>query len=366
MRRALAAVGPTLALALLLLLAELAVRLTLPPIPPLEALVTDPVQQGDFADGNEVRIFEGDPTLFWRLQAGLQRVVWDFTLVSTNDSGLRQPEPVGPKPDGGFRVVTLGDSVTFGYRVPVAFAGQPLPSEDDELPYPRLVESALRAANPGAAVDVVNLAVPGYSSHQGLAWARRDLARLEPDVVTWCFGWNDASLRPVSDAQGMPAGALHVAARSVALRSQALLHVARRLRPATPPAAGAGRLVSRVDTAAYVANAEAFVALAREIGATPVIVAPVYRDPTTFPDEAVRMRERREALRAAARRLSVAWVEIPRLQETAAPHNTTLFGELIHPNAAGHRLMADALLRVLSTTRQPLVVPEGLPAPGGL
>ena len=356
MRRAVAALTPTLALVQVLLLVELAVRLTLPAIAPLHALVTNPVQQGDFVDERNVGIFEGDPTLFWRLQPNLNRVAWDFTLVSTNEAGLRQQAPLRPKADDGFRIVTVGDSVTFGYRVPVVFPNQPLPVDGAELPYPGLLEQALRAANPGAVIDVVNLAVPGYSSHQGLAWVRRDLPGLDADVVTWCFGWNDSSMRPVSDADAMPNGALVVGARKVVLRSQALLHVARRLRAGDGTATGT--LVPRVSPADYVANAEAFVHLTRGLGAQPLILAPVYRDARTFPEEAVRMRERRDALRALARRLEVPWVEVPELVETAAPHNEGLFGELIHPNAAGHRLMALAVLRALEGLRLPVVVPD--------
>src|SRR5207244_2390109 len=81
------------------------------------------------------------------------------------------------------------------------------------LPYPMLVERWLRAANPGRSIEVVPLATPGYSSHQGLAWLRRDIGWLQPDVVTVCFGWHDIDLRGASDAQTMPDGWLRVTAR---------------------------------------------------------------------------------------------------------------------------------------------------------
>src|SRR5207244_4303724 len=73
--------------------------------------------------------------------------------------------------------------------------------------------------------EVLPLAVPGYSSHQGLAWLRRDLAGLRPDLVTLCYGWNDVDHRSAADREAMPMDALHVASRRLVVHSQALLHL---------------------------------------------------------------------------------------------------------------------------------------------
>lgn len=39
--------------------------------------------------------------------------------------------------------------------------------------------------------EVLTAAVPGYTSHQGLAWLRRQLLAARPDVIVVYFGWND-------------------------------------------------------------------------------------------------------------------------------------------------------------------------------
>lgn len=357
-RRWLAPVAPTLGLVALLLALEASVRLTLPRIEPLEAIVASAVQRGDFEDDFHVRIFEADPLLFWRVQADLDRAVWDFTLVSTNGQGLRLPGPVGPKRPGSFRVVTLGDSVTFGYRVPLVFPDRPHAYNPREQPYPLLLLSALRRANPGRTIEVVPLAVPGFSSHQGAAWARSAIPELDPDVVTWCFGWNDVSMRSSSDAVTMPVDAVAVAARSVGIGSQAFLHAARLLPSAAP--APAGPAVPRVAIDDYVAHARETAAMARAAGAIPLVVGPVYRDAVSFAEEAQRLAAHRAALREAMTTDGTPYVEIPELMETAWPGNERLFGELIHPNSVGHRVMADAILAELSRWSLPLRVPARL------
>jgi hypothetical protein len=45
----------------------------------------------------------------------------------------------------------------------------------------------------------------------------------------------------------------------------------------------------------------------------------------------------------------VPYLEIPELTETHYPENDRLFGEPIHPNQRGHRLMAARLLKFLAS-----------------
>jgi lysophospholipase L1-like esterase len=341
---------PTLGLLCALVGTECGVRLTRPHRESLDVFVQSPEQHDDFRDRRQVRIFEGDPLLFWRLRPNIEQVVWDFTLVSTNAQGLRHPRPVGPKSPGLWRIVCLGDSVTFGFRVPVVFEASRLDQVDPEaLPYPMLAERLLRTANPGRAIEVIAMAVPGYSSHQGLAWLRRDISWLQPDVVTFCFGWNDASLRLTPDSRGMPVGALAVLARAITAQSQALLLLRSWLSPASgPQVANSLAPVPRVSQSDYVANLLAAQQLARRSGARTLVLGSVYRDPAVNPAESERMGAYRTALRHGCEAAGVPYLEFPLLTESAHSRNRYLFGELIHPNAVGHRIMARELLERLA------------------
>lgn len=348
LRRAVFLAVPLLAFATLLAVVEGVVRFTLPAVDPLEYLVAAPRQRQAFTDRHQVRIFEADPLLLWRLAPGLDRVVWDGTLVSTNAEHLPHPRPLRPKPRGAFRVVCAGDSVTFGYRVPRVY--QRRENDLEQMAYPRRLEHALRVANPGRHVEVVALAVPGYSSHQGLLWLGRDLARLQPDLVTLCFGWNDIDRRTGTDRQGMPGGSLQVGARRLVARSQALMHAGVWLREQQPRFA-AGRPtapVMRVPRSEFVENMLGMARLAREAGAKVALVAPVYGNPVPHPPEGDDIAGHREALRAAAAGTGIPFLEVPELTEKAYPGNAPLFEEHIHPNHRGHRLLAERLARFLA------------------
>lgn len=344
---------PYAAFALLLVAVEVGVRLTLPHVTQLEALIEQQRSQAGFFDRNRQTIFEGDPLLFWRVKPNLDRAVWDFTVVSTNSQGLRHDGDIGPKEPGSIRVVCLGDSVTFGYRVPLVWPERPDQYARDQLPYPVLLERALRAANPGRKVEVVTLAVPGYTSYQGLLWLRREIERLRPDVVTVCFGWNDVTLRAATDRETMPDGRARVLARRLTSSSQAITHAAlwlqrRRARAELlqqqqtqqPPAQ-----TPRVPENEFAANMIEIARLATESGARALVVGTVYRDAVTNPVEAARIRGHRDLLRSAAQVHGVDYMEIAELTEANHPNSKKLFGELIHPNHEGHRVFAAALLK---------------------
>jgi lysophospholipase L1-like esterase len=345
-----------------LALVEVVVRSTLPHISSLDFFVTAPRQQAQFVDAARVRIFEGDPLLFWRVMPNLHDVVWDATRVSTSAQGLRYGHDVGRKPAGTFRIVCVGDSVTFGFRVPRVFARRPRESPE-WLPYPMLLEKWLRAANPGRSIEVIPLATPGYSSHQGLAWLRRDIGWLQPDVVTVCFGWNDIDLRAASDAQAMKTGWASVMARRLVSRSQALMHASAWLRARRARAGARPDTVRRVSPERLVGNEIEMARLAREHGAAAVLIGAVYRDRVAHPPEGDVIGADRANLRAAAREAGIPFLEVKELTEDAYPANARLFEEHIHPNHRGHRVLAAALLGFLRDhgLLQGLAAPEVQP-----
>jgi hypothetical protein len=121
--------------------------------------------------------FVGDDELFWRLPPSRFVVGGAYR---TNRLGLRGPEVRRPKPAGVFRVAVVGDSCAFGL-------GLDLPDTFGA----RL--EALRG--PGRErVEVVRVAVPGYSSLQSLVLARRMLPALGADAtVLWVGAFNDAA-----------------------------------------------------------------------------------------------------------------------------------------------------------------------------
>jgi len=335
---------------LVLLAIELVTRLTLPHISSLDLFVNSPQQKAQVANAKQSGIFEGDPLLLWRLKPNLDRVVWDFTVVSTNAQHLRTDHEVKPKTPGAIRIVCLGDSVTFGYRVPPVWPERPSDYDPSWLPYPMLLEKHLREANPGREIEVIAMAVPGYTSHQGLAWLKRDIDWLAPDLLTVSFGWNDASLSDVPDRQSMRVNWSAVLTRWMADHSQAFAHAANWLRSSNGQPPAQRKPVPRVSQWEYLDNITQIVKLARERGAGAIVIGAPYRDQVTNPAEAELMIRYRSALRLAMQRIDIHFLEIRELTESAYPENTGWFGELIHPNHMGHRLITSELCRVFQST----------------
>jgi hypothetical protein len=80
-------------------------------------------------------------------------------------------------------------------------------------------------------------------------------------------------------------------------------------------------------------------------------MAAPYRDSVTNPPEAKLMIQYRDLLRAAMSQDQIPFLEILELTEAAYPANEGWFGELIHPNHMGHRLIASELLKIFSQNR---------------
>jgi lysophospholipase L1-like esterase len=249
---------------LILAAIELGTRLLLPNVNSLELFVNTPQQRLQVANEQQSKIFEGDPLLLWRLKPNLNRAVWDFTVLSTNSQHFRSDRVIVEKPAGTFRIVCLGDSVTFGYRVPVVWPDKPQEYDPEWLPFPMLLEKHLRAANPNRAIEVIAMAVPGYTSHQGLAWLRRDIDFLQPDLLVVSFGWNDASFSDASDRDAIRTNWYAVGIRWLIDHSQAFAHTTRWSRSGrqdeTSPAR---RPVPRVSAQEFVNNIRAIVTMAR-------------------------------------------------------------------------------------------------------
>jgi lysophospholipase L1-like esterase len=347
---------------LLLLSGEVITRLTMTHVDSLDMFVNT-VQQKMQVAGAQSTIFEGDPLLLWRLKPNLDHAYWDFTDVSTNAQSFRADYPIGTKPAGTFRIVCLGDSVTFGYRVPPVWPERPRDYNPEWQPYPMLLEKELRNANPDRRIEVFPMAVPGYTSHQGLAWLRRDIGYLKPDVVIASFGWNDASLSDAPDRETIDTRWSPVAIRWLIDHSQAFAHATRWLRSRNQVKPVVHTPVSRVSQQEYVDNFNAIVQLAKDHGAAVIVIGAPYRDSTTNPPEAQLMTHYRAWLKSEMVKNQTPYLEILELTEAAGSVNQGFFGELIHPNHIGHRLVASELLKLMSERHLlgDLKVPEFVP-----
>ena len=119
---------------------------------------------------------ESDVELGWRLVPNStdERDGWNIRI---NGTGQRSPE-VGPKEPGEFRILSLGESTTFGAFVP------------QSATYSARLESLLNA-HQDRKVTVINAGVSAYSSFQSLRYLELYGHEFQPDVVLFYHEVND-------------------------------------------------------------------------------------------------------------------------------------------------------------------------------
>lgn len=121
----------------------------------------------------QVELYRPDPTLYWVLAPDQHR----FTKINhqpvvTDSHGTRGPEFALPKPPNTLRILSLGDSRTFGWGL------------SDAQTYSRLIQVALqRHLPPGERVEVINAGVDAWSFDQIRMFLRDTGLRWQPDLV---------------------------------------------------------------------------------------------------------------------------------------------------------------------------------------
>ncbi|MEM7202565.1 MAG: SGNH/GDSL hydrolase family protein [Planctomycetota bacterium] len=329
--RALLAVG---ALVAALGVVEVALRVAgLPPnTPPFELLRGGADRFGTFAP---------DPTLFWRLRP-------NSPVFRVNHLGLRGHWPRGP--DTSLTIACLGDSSTFGVATVY------------EETYGLILERTLQAQWPARRVECVLGALPGYSSHQDRALFDAHVTDLQPDVLVLYVGaWNDfmpamhRSDRAWAERVATAPGRLRLArawenAVDAWLGTDAKVYDRARRRGQRPDGA-------RVGVADFAANVEAMLAGAQALGAHAIVVIPpvqrgvVERHPVALEYREI-LRERAAAVGAdvvdAAQLFDEFDAEAPPDALLPATH-TPSFRDWVHPSPRGHRLLGEALARVIES-----------------
>lgn len=123
--------------------------------------------------------------------------------ISINSHGLRDVERPWEKPDGGFRILTLGDSVTEGFQV------------DLDKTFTKRLEYLLGETSSDYTYDVINAGVSGYSPLIYYLFYTYRLRKYQPDVVV-LFVSDEQVLRDnvyqkfaVFDKSGLPTACVH-------------------------------------------------------------------------------------------------------------------------------------------------------------
>lgn len=198
------------------------------------------------------------------------------------------------------RVVVLGDSITKGVRSGVTA----------EETFASLLQSALREA--GHDVDVINHGIGGERTDQALARLSRDIQTLEPTLVTVMYGTNDSYVDK-------------------------------------------GQKESRLTKEVYVSNLQKIASELRRTGIEVVLMTEPRWGDKAAPNGVgenpnLRLEPFVEGCRQVAREQNVPLVDHFQVWSKANAEGTDI-GEWTtdqcHPNPAGHRVLAEAMLPVV-------------------
>lgn len=289
--------------------------------------------------------YRPDPELYWYNRPNLQdhTDVTDPAPRTTNTHGFRMTREVDtPRPDGEYRIFTMGDSSAFGLGV------------RDEETFPAVLERHL-AARADRPVLSINTACPGHTSAQGRILLDRHGVEMEPDLIVWAYN-NDPCLDTALDRDRVASSAAVRTIQRGLYRSDLYLL----FRRVVLDMVYAGRLehyrqryparqedwVRRIPFEDYQAYLEGFVETADELGAQILFVRMPLNRPlcqvkpiflTSFDDGY------RDHLSAFCESRGLACVD---MEHPFADHyrpGLFLAGHLFHPSNTGHRIVGEAL-----------------------
>lgn len=289
-----------------------------------------------------------------------------FRLTS-NQEGFRGPEitrrnhDARPRNVGGeaprpLRVVTFGDSSTFGWGV------------DLEHTFQAQLADRLRAL--GHDAEVLNFGIPGYTSRHGLGVQRHYAKDLAPDVVVIAFGANDGRESLQSADEELSVDDRWVSGVAWRLRRFETFKLLRRaiFSVYDPFLRSDGQVqasrptVPSVTLAEYRSNLLAMERAARAGGAEVVYLSVCA--PDAYRDEMLALARERRVPTVDAVNLFRNLADDLR-DGTLYPEDTDYYRQLYgqdtldanwryyvttdgcHPNRAGHRIIADALVEAL-------------------
>lgn len=284
-------------------------------------------------------IFIADPFLFWRLKPNANADL-DPNSPAThriNSTGFRDNEFNKQKAPNEFRIITMGDSCTFGDGVA------------DWETFANVLEKNLTSAISDRKVTVINAGVPGYTTYQLLTYLEDDILSLKPDVVTVYVGLNDnvPAKNSVPDANRRPKGKLLYSTFGTFRKFhfvQALEYlINKHVRPIREKVVSTkeGHHTFRVPFDAYVEN----LCKIKQIGDKYGFEVIVMTLPHTFKDES----ERNPYIRNAVQQCSIPMIDLWHKMKTLQNQGESLYEpDGGHPNTLGHRRIAHFIQQKLS------------------
>ncbi len=287
------------------------------------------------------RLYTQSPALIWENTHNLNALKDEnrgFT-VTTDSHGFRNDETPINKKTGQFRIMVIGDSTAFGWPL------------DDRENFSYQLEKNLKRTLPGKDLRVINAAVSGYSSWQGKILLEEKGWNFKPDLLIIAFN-NDPFIDIAEDKDRLPSG------RNLALKkniyksalylSMKQLFFHSRINPEDdliiPPGKGKAR-VSPHDLKKIYTD---MLSEAGKRGVKVMVVSlPLRGRAKEFPGVA----PYREIMKKTAKENGALFIDL--MKEWNNSISGVLFADDIHPDAKGHKIIADLLSETIQNENLP-------------
>ncbi len=282
----------------------------------------------------------GNPYLLWEMSPGLRQEM--EIDVHINRYGLRGTEWELDKPEGIRRVMAVGDSSVYGFGV-----------HDDQV-FTAFLDQAL-----GDKVQVLNSAVPGYSTYQIINLLEIRSLAFQPDLLIVASLWSDNNFDSFVDSDMLAAYSSfrNRSSRGVKERLKAsslftVLDYKLRVVRKFPEERRVGWMVGRgekigkrrVPINEYARNLETMAELAHGVGCELLfVILPNSEDMLSTYEQGAAWDPYREVMADSARRHGAPLLDMPELFRASRRAQDELFLDEMHPTALGHRMIADAI-----------------------
>lgn len=279
---------------------------------------------------------------FYRLSSGVGYEIIPSVSGQVNSLGMRGEERPAQKPEGGFRVLVLGDSIAFGVGVGAGdtFAAQ--------------LERILREKLAPRYVDVLNAGVSGYNTIQERIAYQRRAEQTNPDAVVLSYCPNDIDSTPMLFKSGDRFCFL-VPGREPVTYPAALIENSALFRRVVVTLE-ALRQKSETPAQSKQRNLDELRALARDLDAKKipfvVVVFPYLLESLTkYPQPNVALHQEVKAIVEENHGVAIDMLAIWRDRDHRALKNRLDPNDYVHPNEDGHKeaatLLAGAILSKL-------------------
>ncbi len=293
--------------------------------------------------------FVPDPIAFWKANPMLINSTKkkSIGLVGVDRepiTGIFDTEYYAAKPDNTFRIIFMGDSQAISYRNQ---------SYAPNICYPKFTQKLIRKKEikgpEGQEIQIIDAAISGYSSWQGLLLLKSDILSLKPDVIVEAFGYHDHNSAFSPDKDVLTDSKLihnirkfaymsrvFLMIRSISLRSQA--------RAVDMEDGEKQPQCPRVSPQQFEENLKQFVSIGKDNSFRVFC----FNEPVKYPNDNLSMKPYYEVTEKLGKELNIPVIETNKLF-WSMPNSKmdNLFTDQVHFSPEGHSTVAEFVLKRL-------------------